>query len=210
MSDSNLMHKRLAQVSAERNCPSAKILMEQLNTVRIQAHLKECDFCRDVLKGILERNDEEWQSFAEDVVTELKAMAFEQDGRPTIGEVRSVREDFVSDTFYESRWHNPPLVLVISEEQDRVLVAQISDQSLFADRGDIFIDNDEVWFAQAWNTWTMPAHGLGPVLERAVSGAAETVLELSKEENSPISDFVEDFRRIERSVGEFYSHATQH
>ena len=206
----NKMDSMLELVRTERTCPPSEILLEQRDTARVQEHLKECGFCRDLLKELLGRDDEEWQSFAGALANELEASppAFEE-SRPVRGEVRGLRSGLVDDTFAGGRWHAAPLVLVIDDCTGRdgeVLVAQVSDQSLFVDRGDVFLDENELWFAQAWNVWAMPARDLGPALSTADDGVAAEVLELSRAEDlAPVRDLAGGFREIERAVGEFYA-----
>lgn len=186
-----------------RTCPPLDLLMQ--GGADIDAHLASCPFCRE----LAQRDRKKYASLE----SFLRSLPSPEPGGPVqAGEVRQISREAVPDIHDEHGWHNPPLALVIHDEEavgipGVVRVAPLFDKPSLAFVGDIPLRSlKQNLFAESWNTFAL----LSRFLEGVIGIVNQKELDKVREwEDKAIPKLAEGtaqsaFRRMERSIAGFY------
>ena len=193
----------LRLMKQERTCPPLDMLMQ--GGPDIDKHLETCPSCQ-----ILARQDRKKYADLEAFLRSRPAP--EPGGRVQAGEVRQISRSAVPDIHNEQGWYNPPLALVIYDEDavgipGVVRVAPLFNMPSLAFIGDIPLRSlKRNLFAESWNTFALPARCLAGVIGVA---AWKELDEVREWENREIPELAEGtaqfaFRRLERKIAGFY------
>lgn len=189
----------------QRHCPDLGILME--GSRQAQRHLASCGMCRARLDSAAE-------------AAELGALLMKIPVRmppathPRPGDVRALRPRSsglprLPWLDRDRRFCNAPLLLVLGfpDAQGFVQVAQVFDESALCVTGeDIALGTG--LFAEAWNTYAVPAQALDPVAyARAWAQAADRVRQRAREPFAAVEEHspVHAFRQDECRTGSLFS-----
>ena len=186
-----------------RTCPPLDMLMK--GGPDIDEHIKTCSFCR-----MLAQEEKEGYAELEAFLDSLPSP--EPGGRVQAGEVRCVSRSAVPDIHDEHGWHNPPLALVIYDEDavgipGVVRVAPLFNMPSLAFVGDIPLRSlKKRLFAESWNTFVLPAQCLGEVLGTVTPRELDEVREWEDKDLPELADGTAQltFRRLERNMASFY------
>ena len=189
----------------QRHCPDLKVLME--GSRQAQRHLASCSMCRARLDSAAEAA--ELGALLAKIPLHIPPAT-----PPRPGEIRALRpmEPGLPGLPWldrDKRFCNAPLLLVLSlpDAQGFVQVAQVFDEPVLC-RADEDIPLRTGLFAEAWNTYAVPAQALDPVIHaRAEERAAEHVRRRARE---PVAAVEEDapvhaFRLDECRIGSLFS-----
>ena len=142
-----------ARMVEERTCPSIMVL--QKGGLDAQAHLKSCKVCRTKMNLVTDSRGGLTRA------GELLAKAFPMKRKhsfPQPGDIRRIRPDVEPDMWFDrrGRYHNPPLVAILSypDERGLVLASQCFSEPDLCDLGDVQVN--EYLYAEAWNTYSVP------------------------------------------------------
>lgn len=193
----------LRLMEQERTCPPLDMLMQ--GGPDIDKHLKDCPSCR-----ILARQDR--KKYAELDAFLRSRPSPEPGGRVQAGEVRQISRSAVPDIHNEQGWHNPPLALVIYDEDavgipGVVRVAPLFNMPSLAFIGDIPLRSlKKNLFAESWNTFALPARCLAGVIGVAARKELDDVREWENRELPELAEGTAQlaFRRLERKIAGFY------
>ena len=173
----------------QRHCPDLSILME--GSRQAQRHLASCGMCRARLDSAAE-------------AAELGALLMKIPVRmppatpPRPGDVRALRPRSsglprLPWLDRDRRFCNAPLLLVLGfpDAQGFVQVAQVFDESALCVTGeDIALGTG--LFAEAWNTYAVPAQALDPVAyARAWAQVADRVRQRAREPFAAVEELAE-------------------
>lgn len=189
----------------QRHCPDLSILME--GSRQAQRHLASCGMCRARLDSAAE-------------AAELGALLMKIPVRmppatpPRPGDVRALRPRSsglprLPWLDRDRRFCNAPLLLVLGfpDAQGFVQVAQVFDESALCVTGeDIALGTG--LFAEAWNTYAVPAQALDPVAyARAWAQVADRVRQWAREPFAAVEEHspVHAFRQDECRTGSLFS-----
>lgn len=189
----------------QRHCPDLGILME--GSRQAQRHLASCSMCRARLDSAAE-------------AAELGALLMKIPVRmppatpPRPGDVRALRPRWpglprLPWLDRDRRFCNAPLLLVLGfpDAQGFVQVAQVFDEEALCVTGeDIALGTG--LFAEAWNTYAVPAQALDPVAyARAWAQAADRVRQRAREPFAAVKEHspVHAFRQDECRTGSLFS-----
>ena len=188
-----------------RHCPDLGILME--GSRQAQRHLASCGMCRARLDSAAE-------------AAELGALLMKIPVRmppathPRPGDARALRPRSsglprLPWLDRDRRFCNAPLLLVLGfpDAQGFVQVAQVFDESALCVAGED-IPLGTGLFAEAWNTYAVPAQALDPVAyARAWAQAADRVRQRAREPFAAVEEHspVHAFRQDECRTGSLFS-----
>ena len=189
----------------QRHCPDLKVLME--GSRQAQRHLASCSMCRARLDSAAE---------AAELGALLAKIPLHMPPAtpPRPGEIRALRpmEPGLPGLPWldrDKRFCNAPLLLVLSlpDAQGFVQVAQVFDESALCVAGED-IPLGTGLFAEAWNTYAVPAQALDPVAyARAWAQAEDRVRQRAREPFAAVEEHspVHAFRQDECRTGSLFS-----
>ena len=200
MTDINIDEKEsLRLIIEERTCPPYNVLMA--GGPDIEEHLRHCQSCQNIIKSDDGRYSE---------ISSLTAHLPECSPRETVkvGELRQVRSDAVSS--HACGWHNPPIVLVIEDENKTgmniVRVVQVCAYKNLIGPGDIFLSFDN-FFAECWNSWYIQAAHLGKRLGNVKEAEVNEIFKNLDTTTPwlPKHSLIDTFRSLELRTADFYA-----
>lgn len=186
-----------------RTCPPLDMLMK--GGPDIDEHIKTCSSCRILAQ-------EEKEGYAKLKAFLRSRPSCKPCGRVQAGEVRHVSRSAVPDIHDEHGWHNPPLALVIYDEDavgipGVVRVAPLFNLPSLAFVGDIPLRSlKESFFAESWNTFALPARCLEGVFGTVTPRELDEVREWEDKDLPELAEGTAQlaFRRLERNMAGFY------
>lgn len=186
-----------------RTCPPLDMLMR--GGADIDKHIATCPSCRNLVQ-------EEKEDYAELEAFLRSRPSCKPGGRVQAGEVRHVSRSAVPDIHDEHGWHNPPLALVIYDEDavgipGVVRVAPLFDMPSLAFVGDIPLRSlKKNLFAESWNTFALPARCLAGVFGVVSQKELDEVREWEDKDLPELAEGTAQlaFRRLERNMAGFY------
>ena len=141
-----------ARIFEERTCPSVMVLRK--GGLDAKHHLKSCRLCRQKME--LEPD----LHYAGEMLVNMFGFKKEANTPLLPGDIRRIRPSVPPEMWFDhrGRYHNPPLVAVLSypDEMGLVWVAQCFDEPDLCDLGDVPVAFGGTMFAEAWNTYTVP------------------------------------------------------
>ena len=197
-----------ARIFEERTCPS--ILVLQKGGIDAKNHLRSCIRCRTKMNLVTDLNGGLTKA------GELLAKAYpikRNNTFPQPGDIRRIRPSVSPEMWFDhrGRYHNPPLVAVLSypDEMGLVWVAQCFDEPDLCDLGDVPVAFDGMMFAEAWNTYTVPVELLSRHRFARMDDISriEQILEMRDFEYPSIDPRTPlfHFRSLEAETGSFFT-----
>ncbi len=175
-----MISRKLALTRAiqDRTCPPGRIREDLKHRDRWRRHRESRPFC----EPHPEPREAPWIK-----MTRLLGAALtteeSTDGPPTPGEVRPVAADRCG--WRADRYINPPLLLVLAVDGDRIQAAPISLDPTLAAPGDLIVPGDKAdgvtLVVEVWNRCAVPADWLEPPLEALASEVVEAARRMAIE-----------------------------
>ncbi len=181
----------LKRATWERTCPPASML--KTADPRIAAHLEICGHCR-----------ERFRHADGDAAFSRITLNSDVDA-PHPGDIRRVSSKWISDTYEDDGWHQPPIVLVLNvDEEGLALVAQVHRYPELASLDDVVLSGLPDAWAEPWNTWSMPASRLNRRLATSTPQELDTVRKCCAG-NAPVAEgILSVFHALEKRTGDYY------
>jgi len=212
--------RALALAKQYRTCPPIPIRSDPSQKAGMRRHRAICPYCADDSPA----QDDAWYGLADSIEGRLSTGPGKTRRiRPMPGQIRAIRADLAR--WREDRYYNPPAVMIlhaIPDLPDALSVAQVYHDDALAGPGDLMLTERQTGFAdlfiETWNTYTLKAAYLGPVLGRVGPDIVRAVKALEEDSDDypvwaphPIPFQDEDprlyFRELEVEAGYTFASA---
>lgn len=212
----------LARAKQERTCPPLSVRRAEAHQKDMEHHKRLCPSCAMADTEALEAADELMQGVVDILRPSFKnAGGKSADQAAASGQLRPIRPDL--GCWWQGYYYNPPLVLVVENTcmiSNDLQAAQVYNETGLAGPGDLILTASqtglEKLFVQPWNTYTLKADQLGPVVGRISPEIVQIIQRMADDpgclpEWAPVTFPFRDhdprlyFREIETEVGYVFS-----
>ncbi len=181
-----------------RTCPPLRLLKRK-NSPEVRAHLDTCPFCKEELNNY-QGDISKWKYLGQHFLNKE-----ESSFPPTPGDIWSLKNT-LAGWGPENGFYQPPLVLILENREDLVLVCQTYWDKVLMGPDDIFL-GEEIGFAETWNNYTIYSSHLDHKLKSIPSKLLKQVkLNVEKKwQDIDTRSTLYFFRELEIKVGSYFS-----